>query len=475
MEFPEVETVFGKAGRADTPTDPAPFSMVETTITLKPPGSWPAVDRFYSKWPKFLHGLFAWIVPPHRTYEELQAAMNERLSFAGIPNIWTMPIKNRIDMLATGIRTPLGIKILGADLAEIQKIAEHIEHTIKSIPGTRNAYAERAADGYYLDLVLDREALARYGIAIEEAQAVIASAVGGERISTLISGRERYSITVRYERAYREDISALKKILIPTSAGSQVPLELLAKAELVQGPAMIRNENGLLAGYVYIDIAGRDIGGFISEAKKTVAAKLKLPAGYVLQWSGQYENMKRVRERLTIVIPLTIFLIALLLYLNTSSLFKTCVVLLAVPFSLIGAVWLLYLLNYNLSIAVWVGMIALMGLDAETGVFMLLYLDLSYNDAKRVGKLRTVSELKEAIVHGAAKRIRPKMMTVAAAFTGLLPILFATGTGSDVMRRIAAPMIGGLITSFILELVVYPPLYLLYHQRKMPGVVTPPA
>jgi Cu(I)/Ag(I) efflux system membrane protein CusA/SilA len=457
-----VERVFGKAGRADTSTDPAPFSMVETTVLLKATDQWPQIKRWYSWMPRLLYPLFSWITPAHRTFEELQSAMNEKLKFAGIPNIWTMPIKNRIDMLSTGIRTPIGIKVLGKDLKEIQKISEQVEGVMRGISGTRNVFAERTADGYYLDFNLNREELARYGISIQEAQMVISSAVGGENISMTIEGRERYPINIRYEREFRDDINALKRVLVPTPAGAHIPMAQIADIQMVQGPAMIRNENGMLAGYVYVDIADRDVGGYVNEAKKVVAQTVSLPTGYSLLWSGQYENMIRVKERLKVIIPLTLFLIALLLYMNTKSLVKTGIVLLAVPFSLIGSVWLLYLLDYNISIAVWVGMIALMGLDAETGVFMLLYLDIAYEDQVRAGKMRTKADLHEAIVHGAVKRIRPKMMTVMAAFMGLLPIMWATGAGGDVMRRIAAPMVGGLITSFILELVVYPVIFYIW-------------
>jgi copper/silver efflux system protein len=461
-EFPEVQSVYGKAGRADTPTDPAPFSMVETTVVLKPQEQWPPVQRWYSGLPHFLFPLFTWITPPHRTPDELQNAMNEKLKFAGIPNIWTMPIKNRIDMLSTGIRTPIGIKVLGADLKTIQDISEKLEALLRNISGTRNVYAERALGGYYLDFVLNRDELARYGISISEAQMVISSAVGGENISYTIEGRERYPINVRYSREFRDDVQALKRVLVPTASGTQIPMAQIAEIRLVEGAAMIRNENGMLASYVYIDLSGRDIGGYIEEAKKQVASHVSLPTGYNLVWSGQFENMTRVKERLKVILPLTLFIIAFLLFMNTQSVAKTAIVLLAVPFSLIGAVWLLYLLGYNISIAVWVGMIALMGLDAETGVFMLLYLDLSYEDRVRTGKMKTRKDLYDSILEGAVKRIRPKLMTVMAAFMGLLPIMWSTGTGSDVMRRIAAPMIGGLFTSFILELVVYPVIYYLW-------------
>ncbi|MBI4369071.1 MAG: efflux RND transporter permease subunit [Elusimicrobia bacterium] len=463
--FPEVETVFGKAGRADTPTDPAPFSMVETTVVLKPESEWRKVKRWYSWIPQPLRWIFSRITPEHITFEELQDEMNSKLRFPGIPNIWTMPIKNRIDMLSTGVRTPIGIKILGSDLKAIQKIGEELESTLRDIPGTRNLYAERTAGGYYVDFVLNRDELARYGIAVDDAQMIIMSAIGGDNITTTVEGRERYSVNVRYAREFRDNLERLRRVLVPTPSGAQIPLAQLADIRRLEGPAMIRNENGQLAGYVYIDISGRDIGGYVEEAKKTVREKLNLPPGYSLIWSGQYENMARVKERLKIVIPFTIFLIAILLYMNTRSMVKSGIVLLAVPFSLIGALWLLYFLDYNVSIAVWVGMIALMGLDAETGVFMLLFLDLSYEERVKQGKMRTYQDLEEAIIHGAVKRIRPKMMTVMAAFMGLLPVMWSIGTGADVMKRIAAPMVGGLFTSFILELLVYPVIYSIWRWR----------
>ena len=471
--FPEVDTVFGKAGRATSPTDPAPFSMVETTVSLKPESEWRPVSRWYSTYPQPLRWIFSRIVPEHLTFEELQAEMDEKLRLPGIPNIWTMPIKNRIDMLSTGVRTPIGIKILGADLAVIQKIGEDLERILRGIPGTRNLLAERTAGGYYVDFDFDRDALARYGLSVEDGQTVVMSAIGGENITSTVEGRERYPINVRYARDFRDNLPELRRVLVPTPAGAHVPLAQLADIRMVEGPAMIRSENGQLAGYVYVDMAGRDIGGYVEEAKTLVEQQLSLPTGYSLLWSGQYENLARVRERLKVVIPLTLFLIAVLLYMNTRSAVKAGIVLLAVPFSLIGAIWLLYLLDYNTSIAVWVGMIALMGLDAETGVFMLLFLDLSYEEQVRAGRMRHESDLEEAIVDGAVKRVRPKMMTVMAAFMGLLPILWSIGAGSDVMKRIAAPMIGGLTTSFLLELLVYPAIYSIWKSRSLPVRVGP--
>ncbi|MBX3026770.1 efflux RND transporter permease subunit [bacterium] len=465
MTFPEVARVFGKAGRADSPTDPAPFSMVETTVLLKPESEWRRVPRWYSDWPRWVQAIGARFVPPHRTFEELQNEMDRQLRFAGIPNIWTMPIKNRIDMLSTGVRTPIGIKILGPDLAVIQHIGEELEAILRGVPGTRNVLAERTAGGYYLDFDLDRAALARYGLSVDDAQSVILSAIGGETVTTAIEGRERYPVNVRYARDFRDDLPALRRVLVPTAGGAQIPLAQIADIRKREGPAMIRNENGQLAGYVYVDMSGRDIGGYVDEAKQVVGERLTLPTGYSLIWSGQYENLARVRQRLVFVLPLTIFLIALLLYLNTKSAVKAGIVLLAVPFSLVGAIWLLYALGYHLSIAVWVGMIALMGLDAETGVFMLLFLDLAYDERRRAGRMNGRADLEEAIVHGAVRRIRPKMMTVTAMFMGLLPLMWSIGTGADLMKRVAAPMVGGVFTSFGMELLVYPVLYSLWKDR----------
>jgi Cu(I)/Ag(I) efflux system membrane protein CusA/SilA len=465
-QFPEVISVHGKAGRADTSTDPAPFSMMETVVQLKPMSEWRNKPRFFSKWPGPFRAVLGRIWPEHISWDELVNEMDGALQIPGSVNAWTMPIKNRIDMLATGIRTPVGIKIFGASLDEIQLLGEKIEGILRDVPGTRSIFAERAAGGYFVDIVPKREAIARYGLTIEDVQNVIMSAIGGETVSTTIEGRERYSINLRYPRDLRSDLDQLERVLVTAKMGRQVPLKELADIALVNGPAMIRDENGMLAGYVYVDITGRDVGGYVEDAKRAVAAGLKLPTGYSIVWSGQYENMLRVRERLKLVLPVTVALIFLLLYANTKSTFKALIVMLAVPFSLVGAVWLLYLLGYNVSIAVWVGMIALMGLDAETGVFMLLFLDLSYDEAKRSGRLRSLADLHEAIIHGAVKRIRPKMMTVAAATMGLMPIMWSIGAGADMMKRVAAPMVGGLFTSFLMELLVYPAIYLLWKWHK---------
>jgi len=462
---PEVERVFGKAGRAETSTDPAPFSMMETTIVLKPESEWRKVYRWYSWMPLSLQAPFRTIWRDRITWEDIINELDNKMQFPGVSNAWTMPIKARIDMLSTGVRTPIGIKVYGADLKEIEKIGTHLEMIMKGIKGTRSIYAERVTGGYFVDFDIKRDQIARYGLSVKEVEMVIMSAIGGEPVTTTVEGRERYTVNVRYARELRDDLPKLRRVLVSTMSGAQIPLEELADIHLALGPAMIRDENGMLSGYVYVDIAGRDVGGYVTEAKKIVQKELQIPTGYSIVWSGQYENMLRVRERLKIVIPITIFIIFVLLYMNTKSPVKAGIVMLAVPFSLIGAIWFLYILKYNISIAVWVGMIALMGLDAETGVFMLLFLDLSYYDMVRQGRMKTYADLKEAIIHGAVKRIRPKMMTVMAMFMGLIPIMYSMGTGADMMKRIAAPMIGGVFTSFILELLVYPPIYLIWKWR----------
>ncbi len=474
--FPEVERVHGKVGRAETSTDPAPFSMVETVVVLKPESEWRAKPRWYSSWaPEWLAGILRHVWRDRITWEELiygPEGLDQAMRFPGMTNAWTMPVKNRIDMLTTGVRTPVGIKIFGKDLDEIQKIGEHIEAVLRDVPGTRSIYAERVAGGFFLDFDIKRDALARYGLSVEDAEMTIMSAVGGERVTTTIEGRERYPVNVRYLPDYRSDPERLKRVLVETPTGAQVPLAQIADVRFTTGPSMIRNENGLLAGYVYVDVdlAQRDLGGYVVDAKKALREKVTLPPGYSLGWSGQYEYLERAEKRLLVVLPLTLFLVFVLLYFSTRSVPKTLIVLLAVPFSAIGAIWLLALLGYNMSIGVWVGLIALLGVDAETGIFMLLYLDLAYDERKRAGLMRTMADLKEAIVHGAVLRVRPKFMTVATTFVALLPIMWSTGTGADTMKRIAAPMVGGLFTSFLMELLVYPAIYLLwrwhFHVKK---------
>ncbi len=457
MRIPEVSQVFGKAGRAETPTDPAPLEMFETVINLKPESQW----------------------RPGMTVEKLKFEMNDALTIPGVANSFTMPIKARIDMLSTGIRTPVGIKILGSNLEEIERIGLEIEKRIQDVPGTRSVYAERVTTGYFFDIDVNREAAARYGLTVKDVQDIIESAVGGMNLTTTVEGRERYPVNVRYFRDMRSSVEDIRRVLVPVMEGQapaaaqgmpvqqrimQVPLGELADIKIVRGPTAIKSEEGLLTSYVYIDFAGRDVGGYVDDAKKRVAS-LEIPAGYRLQWSGEYEYLVKTHERLKIVIPVTLFVIFILIYFNTKSFIKTGIVLMAVPFSLVGSFWLLYLLGYNMSIAVWVGIIALAGLDAETGVVMLLYLELAYEKWKKEGKLTGPDALKEAVMYGAVKRIRPKIMTVAVILAGLIPIMFSHGAGSDVMKRIAAPMVGGVVTSTILELIIYPAIYILWKGR----------
>lgn len=474
-QIPEVAQVFGKAGRAETATDPAPLEMFETVINLKPE----------SEWRKGI------------TVEDLKNEMNEKLTIPGVANSFTMPIKARIDMLSTGIRTPAGIKVMGPNLQEIERLGLEIENLLKDIKGTRSVYAERVTTGYFLDISIKRQEAARYGLNVDDVNEIIQSAIGGMNLTTTIEGRQRYPVNIRYPRELRDDIERLKRVLVPVMAGNgqeamgkqksedrgqmsdiqistsnsrvpttQVPLGQIADIKIVKGPTQIKSEEGLLTSYVYIDFSGRDVGGYINEAKQRVAS-LKIPEGYRLEWSGEYEYMIRTHERLKVVIPLTILIIFVLIYFNTKSITKTMIVLLAVPFSLVGSFWLLYLLNYNMSIAVWVGIIALAGLDAETGVVMLLYLELAYEKWKKDGRLNTINDLREAVMYGAVKRIRPKIMTVSVILAGLVPIMFSHGTGADVMKRIAAPMVGGVITSTILELIIYPAIYMIWRGTRL--------
>jgi Cu(I)/Ag(I) efflux system membrane protein CusA/SilA len=469
-QVPEVERVFGKAGRADTSTDPAPLSMAETTVILKPESQWRRKQRWYTRWvPSFLQPVVRPFWPDTISWEELVNDLDHRLQLPGQTNAWTMPIRNRIDMLTTGIRTPVGIKVFGADLKQIESIGKELEQIVGRVRGARSVYGERVAGGYFVDFDIDRAAIARYGLTIDDVQQTIRTAIGGENVSTTIEGRERYPINIRYPRELRDEIDKLGRVLVATPAGAQLPLAQLANVRIVEGPAMIRDEGGKLAGYVYIDVdtSQRDLGSFVDDAKRAVDAQLRMPPGYTLQWSGQYEAMERVRQRMIVVVPLTLIVVAFLLFMNTRSLTKTMIVLLAVPFSAVGAVWLLWALGYNLSIGVWVGLIALLGLDAETGIFMLLYLDLAFDERKTRGAMRSAEDLRDAIYEGAVKRVRPKVMTVACAFFGLVPIMWSAGAGADVMKRIAAPMIGGLFTSFLMELLVYPAIYYRWKVRKI--------
>jgi len=472
-EVPEVETVFGKAGRFESSTDPAPLSMMETTIVLKPAAAWREKSRWYSGLPDWFKPPLRLVWPDRISSDELLADLDARLRLPGVPNNWTMPIRGRIDMLATGIRTPIGVKVLGPDVDGIQKIAERLEVVLRDLPGTRSVVAERSAGGHFIDVVPNRDALAFHGASVADVNRTVAIAIGGAPVTEVIEGRERIEVSVRYPRERRDRPAEIASALVPLASGGSAALGDLAEIRRVEGPGMIRNENGRLAGYVLVDVEGSDFGGWVDAAKAAVGANIELPPEYALVWSGQYESMQRVAGRLEGLVPLVLGSIVLLLFLSTRSFAKVGIVLLALPFSLIGAVWLLYVLDYHTSVAVWVGMIALMGLDAETGVFMLLFLDLATDERRRTGRLRDLTDLHEAIVDGAVKRIRPKLMTVLAAMLGLMPLLWSVGSGADTMKRVAAPMVGGLVTSFLLELLVYPPVYLLWKRRSL-GASTPP-
>jgi Cu(I)/Ag(I) efflux system membrane protein CusA/SilA len=446
-EVPEVETVFGKIGRARTATDPAPLSMVETVITLKPE----------SEWRKGM------------TWEKLNAEMDAKVRFPGMPNIWWMPIQTRNEMLSTGVRSAVGVKVFGPDLATIERIGIDVERTLRGVKGTRTAFAERITGGFFLDFDIDRAEAGRYGLTVGDIQDVIEAAIGGMTVSQTVEGRERYPISVRYAREFRDDPEALGRVLIPTPGGAQVPLAQVAHLQFRTGPPMILEEDGQLFGLVSVDVAGRPLASYVEHAREVVKREVKMPPGYRLEWSGQFQYYERARARLSLVVPVTLLLVFGLLFFNLRSVTESMIVMLAVPFSLVGAVWILWFLGYNMSVAVWVGMIALAGLDAETGVVMLLYLNLAHRDRAARGALRDRQDLTEAIVEGAAHRIRPKMMTVCAILFGLLPILWQHGAGADIMRRIAAPMIGGVLTSFVLELVVYPAVYAWWKGRHLPA------
>jgi Cu(I)/Ag(I) efflux system membrane protein CusA/SilA len=471
--FPEVDRVLGKAGRAETSTDPAPLSMLETVIMLKPRSQWRHVHTWYSSWsPEFVKPLLRHITPDTISSTELVHLLDESLKVPGVTNAWTMPVRGRIDMLTTGMRTPIGLKISGADLGTIEQVGSRVESILSRVKGTRAVFAERTGTGYFLDFEWNRERLARYGLSIEDAQFAVENAIGGEDVTTAVRGRERYPVNVRYMRDFRSDLGSLQRVLVPAGQ-RQIALGELAEIHASSGPAMIRDENGMLTGYVYVDLADRDPAGYIAEAGGLLRDQLKLQPGYSFTWAGQYEAMTRVKHRLTRIIPLTLVLVIFLLYLNTRSTMKTMIILLAVPFSAVGAIFFLYLAGYNMSVGVWVGLIALLGIDAETGVYMLLYLDLAYEEAIQQGRLRSLEDLTEAIVQGAAKRLRPKFMTFATMCVGLLPILWSTGTGSEVMKRIAAPMVGGIFTSFLLELLVYPAIYAVWRQRSISSTAEP--
>ena len=449
--FPEVERVFGKMGKAPTATDPAFVGMAEITVTLKPEAQW----------------------RPGMTWDRLLDEMDAKLHIPGFPNIWWMPIQTRTEMITTGVRSPVGIKVLGPDLKTIEKIGLEIEQVLANVPGTKSAFAERLNEGYYLDLIINRREAARYGLMVGDVQEVISSAIGGETVTTTVEGRERYPVNVRYKRELRDDPDRLKRVLISTPSGAQIPLGQVAEIVINQGPPSIADEAGALAGLVSVAVSGRDLRGYVQDAQRAVKDRVTLPPGYRLIWTGQYEHLVRAEERLQLVVPVTIGIILLLLYLNFRSLAKSLIVLMSVPFAAIGAIWYLHYLSFNLSVAVWVGIIALVGVSAEIGVVMLVYLDEAYERRAREGRMATGQDLREAILEGAAQRVRPVMMTVAAIIGGLLPIMWTTGTGADVMKRIAAPMIGGMVSSTILTLLVIPVLYALWRGWSGPSRVPP--
>ena len=468
--FPEVQRAFGKIGRAETATDPAPFDMIETTIMLKDEKDWPVVDIKDPSGKVIAHR--------RRTVDELVDALNSSIQIPGLTNAWTMPIKTRIDMLATGIKTPVGIKGAGPNLAELERIASEIEAVVRNVPGTSSVFAERVMGGNYIEFNIRRDEIARYGLTLGDVQEVLEVALGGMPLTTTVEGLERYAVTLRYDRDFRENLDALKEIVVPTPTGAQIPLGQLADLKVVRAPMGIKSENAVPNAWIYVDVKNMDIGTYVLMARRAVdeavsSGKISVPNGYNIIWSGQYEYMLRAQQRLLLVIPATLLLIILIIYLNTQSAIKTAIVLLAVPFSLVGAFWAIYLLGYNLSVAVWVGIIALAGLDAETGVVMLLYLDLAYEDWKKRGLMRNVDDLRDAIYHGAVKRVRPKAMTAAVIIAGLTPILWSHGAGADVMKRIATPMVGGVITSTLMELLVYPAIFFIWRSRAIRNAQRP--
>jgi Cu(I)/Ag(I) efflux system membrane protein CusA/SilA len=440
--FPEVASVFGKAGRAMTATDPAPMEMTETVVNLKPPGQWPA-------------GI---------TLDRLIAEMNAALQLPGVSNAWTMPIRARIDMLSTGIRTPVGVKIFGPDLHVLERLGTEVERVVHDVPGTTSAFAERLEGGHYIEIEPDRQAAARYGVSVGDVQRVVATALGGETVTTTVEGRERYGVNVRYPRALRDDPSAIARdVLVPAMGGAMVPLGQLASVLVASGPPSIRTENAQPVAYIYVDLQGRDLGGYVADASRRVAAQIAMPPGYHIEWSGQFEYLQRAAAKLRIVVPATLVIIMVLLFLNFGRLAETLIVMLSVPFALVGGAWLMWWLGYNFSVAVAVGFVALAGVAAETGVVMLIYLNHALEEIRQLraaeGTLLSITDLRQAIMIGAVERVRPKMMTVVAIMAGRLPILWSTGTGSEVMRRIAVPMVGGMVSSTILTLVVIPAIF----------------
>ena len=467
--FPEVHHVFGKVGRAETATDPAPLSMLETTIMLKAEDEWRKLPtpRFYSDWPQWTEWVkkpLRWVLPEEKTITvaQLTEELNNAIQFPGLTNAWTMPIKTRIDMLSTGIRTPVGIKIMGDDLQTLSDLGEEIEALVRTLPGTLSAFSERVTGGNYLDFVIDRAEIARYGLTVADVQDIIQSAIGGMNVTQTVEGLERYSVNIRYMRDYRNDLPALNRVLIPLKDGGHIPISQVADIQIKKGPPAIKSENARRTAWIYVDLKGIDVGTYVENARKAVAEQVKLPPGYNIVWSGQYEYIEATRARLMVIIPMTALIIFLLLYISTQSVVKTGIILLSVPFALVGAYWLMYLLGYNSSIGVAVGLIALAGLSAETGVVMLLYLDIAYKRWQDEGRMLTRGDLHQAVMYGAVQRIRPKAMTVVTIIVGLFPIMWSTGAGADVMKRIAAPMVGGSITSLLVIMLVMPIIYFIW-------------
>ncbi len=476
-EFPEVHHVFGKAGRAQTATDPAPLSMLETTIMLKPEEEWRKLprDRFYSSWPEFLMTPLAWVWPEESTItvEELKAEMNDAIKFPGLTNAWTMPIKTRIDMLSTGIKTPVGIKIMGDDLQILSNLGEQIEAIVRDIPGTLSAFSERVVGGNYLDYEIDREAIARYGLTLGDVQDIIKAAIGGMNVTETVEGLERYPVNIRYQRDYRNDLQSLGRILVPLPNGSHIPISQVAEIKIKKGPPGIKTENARRTAWIYVDLRGIDVGTYVDNAKQIIAEKVDLPAGYNIVWSGQYEYMQKAKSTLMVVIPLTLLIIFVIIYMNTKSMVKTGIIFVALPLSLVGCFWYIYLLGYDMSVAVWIGIIALAGISAETGVVMLLYLDLAFELWSKNGRMVNLGDLTQSIHYGAVKRIRPKIMTICVIIAGLVPIMWSHGAGADVMKRIAAPMVGGVVTSGLMELLVFPVLYFMWRGLKLERSLVP--
>ncbi|NOZ25188.1 MAG: efflux RND transporter permease subunit [Nitrospirae bacterium] len=469
--FPEVKRVFGKIGRVESATDPAPLSMIETTIMLKPEEEWREVEveRFFSDWPGFIRRPLSKIWPEKRriTPKELVDEMNKAIQLPGITNAWTMPIKTRIDMLATGIKTPVGIKIMGDNLDTLSALGEKIEAVVRQIPGTLSVYSERVVGGYYFDYEIDRRAAARYGLTVGDIQDVIQSAVGGMNVTETVEGLERYPVNIRYSRELRDSVADLERILIPTPAGAQIPIAQVAKISIRQGPPVIKSENSRMSAWIYVDLAGIDVATYVKNAREVISREVKLPPGYNIVWSGQYEYMERANKRLAVVVPVTLLIIFLLLYFNFRNVGEAIIVMFSLPFAILGGIWFIYFLGYNMSIAVGVGFIALAGVAAEIGVLVLIYIDHAYEERRLAGRMNTKEDLYEAFIEGTSERVRPIMMTVTAIIAGLLPLFWGEGAGADTMRRIAAPMIGGMVSSTILTLIVIPAIYAAVKGRSL--------